>query len=251
MRVLFPPFTTEDTRVTVASMESQSGLRGSSTTTASDLTNILPSHPPFQQLSSSEQEELKAELHEDVIKMERLFGSLVFKTRDSVEERIPVRQFATNILALSAYEPEQQDQSFPDEHREEIIRAKSISEIFDILNPYWNYLIYEILEYIIELYGTSEDIERLRSYNEKLLHFCERRTFELPRPVSGSGIGNEKSLRQEKVCVMLNLREDFRAEVIFRVKRRIAKILHVRPSTLIIQNMDGGIAQLQTSEGQP
>ena len=250
MHVLFPPFTTEDTRVTVASMESQSGLRGSSTTTASDLTNILPSHSPFQQLSSSEQEELKAELHEDVIKMERLFGSLVLKTRDSVEERIPVRQFATSILALSAYEPEQRDQSFPDEHREEIIRAESISEIFDILNPYWNYLIYEILEYIIELYGTSEDIERLRSYNEKLLHFCERRTFGLPVE-SGSGIGNEKSLRQEEVCVMLNVCEDIRAKDLFQIRVKIAKILQVSLSALIIQSVHGGIAQLQTSEGQP
>ena len=62
---------------------------------------------------------------------------------------------------------------------------------------------------------------------------------------------NAKSLRQEKVCVMLNVREDIRAEEIFRIWRKIAKILRVNRSTLFIQSMDGGIAQLQTSEGQP
>ena len=102
----------------------------------------------------------------------------------------------------------------------------------------------------ISVRGTSEDTERLRKYNEELHNFCKRRIFELPVK-SGSGIGNEQSLRQKKVCVMLNVREDLTAGEIFQIRRKIAKILRVNPSTLIIQNMDGGIAQLQTSEGQP
>ena len=252
MHVLFPPFTTEDTRVSVASMKPDSGLRGSGTTTASDLTGILSRHPPFQQLSPSEQEELKAILDEDVRGMQYQFGSLVSKTCDSVEKRIPVRKFAGSILALGAYEPalEERNQSLLDEHREEIIRAESILEIFNILNAYWNYLDYEILVYIINLYGTSEDIERLKSYNEELHNFFKRRIFELPVE-SGSGIGNAKSLRQEKFCVMLNVREDIRLEEFFKIRRTIARILRVNPSALIIQNMDGGIAQPQKSESQP
>ena len=50
---------------------------------------------------------------------------------------------------------------------------------------------------------------------------------------------------------MLNVREDIRVEEILRIRRKIAKILRVNPSTLFIQSMDGGIAQLQTSDGQP
>ena len=233
-------------------MESQSGLRGSSTTTASDLTDILPSHPPFQQLSSSEQEELKEILDDDEREMKRLFGDLVSKTRDSVEERISVRTFATQILALGPYDPApgERDRSLLNEHHHEIKGAKSISEIFIILSPYWNYLDYEILEYIIELDGTSDDNEQLMRYNEELHNFCKRRIFELPVE-SGSGIGNEQSLRQKKVCVLLNVHEDLTAGEIFGIRRKIAKILRVNPSTLFIQNMDGGIAQPKISEGQP
>ena len=250
----FPLFTTEDTPVhsSVASMESQSGLRGSSTTTASDLTNIPPSHPQFQRLSSSEKEELMIKLYEDEKNMKLLFASLVTATCYSIQKRIPVVDFAGYILALRAYEPapEERDQSLLDEHIREIKGAKSISEIFIILTPYWNYLSYEILEYIIAHYGTSEDTERLRKYDKKLHNFCKRRIFELPVE-SGSGIGNEQSLRQKKVCVMLNVHEDLTAGEIFRIRRKIAKILQVNPSTLFIQHMDGRIAQLQTSEGQP
>ena len=68
-------------------------------------TDVLSGRPSFQQLSSSEQEELKAMLDDDVRKMKYLFGCLVTKTHDSVEKRIPVGTLATSILALGAYEP--------------------------------------------------------------------------------------------------------------------------------------------------
>ena len=67
-------------------------------------------------------------------------------------------------------------------------------------------------------------------------------------PVSGSVIGNEQSLRQEKFCVMLNVRKDITHNEILRIRSKIAKILRVKLSALII---DGRIDQPQTSEGQP
>ena len=226
-------------------MESQSGLRGSSTTTASDLTDIVSRRAPFQLLSSSEQEELREMLDDDERKMKRLFGYLVTKTCDSVEERISVGMFASSILALRAYEPapEERDRSLLDEHREEIKKAKTVSEIFNILCPYWNYLNYELLDYIIQLYGTNDDAARLASYYEELHKFCERRIFEVPMP--------ESFTAQKKLAVMLDVREGITCKEFRQIKGRIAKILYLNQSALIIQNMDGGIAQLQTSEGQP
>ena len=100
--------------------------------------NVLSDQPSFQQLSSTEKEELKAQLIEDVQKMKRLFGSLVTETRDSIEKRISVQKLAGSILALGAYEPAigERDQRLLDEHREEIRIAKSVSEIFIILSAY-------------------------------------------------------------------------------------------------------------------
>ena len=208
-------------------------------TTNGTNTALLSRQPPFQQLSLSAQKEIKVILDEDVRKMKRLFGCLVTKTCDSVEERIPVVKFAVSILALVAYEPalEEQDQPLLDEHREEINRAKTNSEIFKILSAYWNYLNYEILEYIIELYGTSDDKGRLNSYNKQLHIFCQCRLFELPE----SGTGNA---RQEKFIVKLNVREGATYEELFRIKRRIAEILCVNPAALIIDCVYVGCVQL-------
>ena len=56
-------------------------------------------------------------------------------------------------------------------YREEITSAKSVSKIFIILSPYWNYLDFEILVYIINHYGThgdDSDEKRLQNYEKAL-----------------------------------------------------------------------------------
>ena len=213
-----------------------------------ELTNVLESQPSFQQLSPSEKEELKAVLDDDARGLKRLFGCLVTKTRDSVEKRISVRKFAGSILELGAYDPapEARDLSLLDEHREEIIRAGSFDEIFLILSAYWNYLTYEVLEYIIELYGTDDDKKRLRRYDEELQKYCQRRIFELPLPPSGSGsgTGNALSQRKKKFSVKLNVREDITCKDVLRIRIKIAKILHVNLAALSIDRVDAGCVQL-------
>ena len=208
--------------------------------------NVFSDQPSFQQLSSTEKEELKAQLIDDVQKMKRLFGSLVTETRDSVEKRISVQKLAGSILALGAYEPAigERDQRLLDEHREEIRSAKSVSEIFIILSAYWNYLDFEILVYIISHYGTrgdDSDEKRLQNYKEALQRFCKRRIFELPLPESGNGTDNKK---QKKLYVKLNIREDARAEQMFLIKRKVAEILQLNPATLQIYSVDEGCVQL-------
>ena len=109
---------------------------------------------------------------------------------------------------------------------------------------YWNYLSYEVLEYIIEHYGTIDDTERLKSYNEELRKFCERRICELPLPASGNGAGNALSPRQEKFVVKLNVHEDVTCEEVRQIKGRIARILRVKLATLILHSVNVGCVRL-------
>ena len=185
-------------------------------------------------------------LDDDVREMKRRFSFLVTKIRDSVEERIPVGKYATSILALGAYEPvpAERNKSLLNEHREEIKMAKSTSEIFNILSAYWNYLNYEILEDTIELYGTCDDKKELEKYDEHLQRFCKRRIFELSLPESSSSSGNTLSSKQKKLIVKLNVCEDITCNELLRIRSRIAKILHVKLTTLIIDGVDAGCVQL-------
>ena len=177
------------------SMELQSGLREHQSSNASTangtntgLTNALTIQPSFQNLSSSEQDELMAKLYNDEERMKLRFGSLVTATCCSVEKNVSIAIFRVSILSLKAYEPApgERDRSLLDDHSGEIKAVKSIADIFAILTSYWNYLNHEILKYIIEEHGTSDDHVRLKNYEEELKKFCERRIFELPLLESGS-----------------------------------------------------------------
>ena len=212
--------------------------------TKTESVDVLSNRPSFQKLSSSEKEELKAMLDDDEENMKLQFGLMVTRTRDSVEKQTTVAKFAGSILALGAYDPapEVQDRSLLHEHREEIKSAKTISDIFIILSAYWNYLNYEIMKYIIELYGTREDIERLKDYNTKLHNFCKRRIFELPE--SNSEMGNVQNEKQVKVVIKLDVQENVTCKEVLQIRRRIAKILCINVAALIISQMDIGCVQL-------
>ena len=206
--------------------------------------DVLSNCPSFQQLSSSEKEELRAMLDDDEEQMKLHFGRIVTKTCDSVEKQTTLAKFAVSILALGAYDPapEVQDRSLLHEHREEIKGAKAISDIFIILSAYWNYLNYEVLKYIIELYGTSEDIEDLKNYTRKLHNFCKRRIFELPK--SSSETGNVQNEKQTKFVIKLDVQENITCKEVLQIRCRIAKILRINVAALTISQMDIGCVQL-------
>ena len=66
--------------------------------------------------------------------------------------------------------------SLPHEKKEEIKKANNIDEIFDILEPYCNYVDYDLLEYIIEEFGTSELQQKMKEYIDELEQFEKKTT---------------------------------------------------------------------------
>ena len=59
-----------------------------------------------------------------------------------------------------------------------IKKAKDIEEIFDILDPYWNYVDYAFLEFIIKEFGTSKLKEEMEKYIAELEQFEKRTTVQ-------------------------------------------------------------------------
>ena len=88
---------TEDAHFSDSMSESRDTFTANTKTESVD---ILSNCPSFQQLSSSEKEELKAMLDDDEEKMKLHFGRLVTKTCDSVEKQTTVAKFTGSISAL-------------------------------------------------------------------------------------------------------------------------------------------------------
>ena len=64
---------------------------------------------------------------------------------------------------------------FLQKKKRKIMRAKSIQDVFDILDPYWNYVDYSLLEYIVKKYCDSHVKKQMQKYKRKL-HEFERET---------------------------------------------------------------------------
>ena len=56
------------------------------------------------------------------------------------------------------------------------MRAKSIQDVFDILDPYWNYVDYSLLEYIVKKYCDGYVKKQMQKYKRKL-HQFEKETI--------------------------------------------------------------------------
>lgn len=225
------------------SKELQSRLTVHGNSTSTGLTSALAIQPSFQKLNSSEQDELMAKLYNDEESMKLQFGSLVTETCYSVQRNVSIDIFRASILALRAYEPTpgERDRSLLGAHSGEIQAAKSNAEIFPILYPYMNYLNYEILEYIINGHGTSDDHVRLKNYREKLTIFCERRIFEVPMLGRDT---NNTSPNQVKFVVKFDKPEGITIKESLQIRKQIAKILHITVAAFVIYRVDVGCVQL-------
>ena len=60
---------------------------------------------------------------------------------------------------------------FLKKEKDRIKKAKDIDEIFDILEPYWNYTDYSLLEYLINKFGTRELQQEMERYIAQLEQF--------------------------------------------------------------------------------
>lgn len=225
------------------SVKFQSGLsegEGSNAGTASGTKENA-----FQQLSSSDKDELMAKLYDDEERMMLQFGSLVTKTCSSIQERIPIDVFRVSVLSLKAYEPAlgEGDQGLLGEHSGEIKAAKSIANIFAILAPYMNYLNYEILKYIIKEHGTNDDRVRQKDYKKKLNEFCGRRIFEVPLLESGSDTSNTCP-NQLKFVIKFDIPKGITGKESLQIRKQVAKILHVKLAAFLIWRVDKGCVQI-------
>ena len=66
---------------------------------------------------------------------------------------------------------------FMKDSKEIILEAKEANDVFVHFNTYWNYLNYNLLEYLVEEYGSHEIKEMMSKFVQELDHFMEITTM--------------------------------------------------------------------------
>ena len=128
------------------------------------------------ELSSSEIKEIT----EETARLRTMFTSLLIHTKicfmeKEEESKKFLRTFQVTLTSLPLFK-QHEDKNFLKEEKIRIKKAKDVDEIFDILEPYWNYVDYDLLEHIIKELGTSNLQEEMKEYITELEQFEKKTT---------------------------------------------------------------------------
>ena len=140
-------------------------------------------------------------LLQDITDMIKSFAELMDKTRESVDQRgISVRNLTARALSLGAYYDAQAMQKpLLSKDIERLEQAKTVHDVFIILQPHMSFFNYELLKHITdcEKLCTEDDRKEMSEYCTKFNEFCRRKIFEVPPGVFGQPTSTAKKSKRK------------------------------------------------------
>ena len=132
-------------------------------------------------LTHEQQQELRGRLRSESQKIMIRFQELVSATIKSFKRRcVPLDELVSHVMTLGAFDPVFKEPQAPVFRLcfQELKAADTIPKVFMILNDYFSFFNYHIIEHIIKALGTEEDKAELQRYRKDFDQYAKRRIFE-------------------------------------------------------------------------
>ena len=199
-------------------------------------------------LSKPAREDLEAKLDSEVDKMIESFADLSHSIIESLEMQgtAPIK-LARCALSIGTYKSHKILKPFSEKNSSDLVQAQSIDEIFIILFRHMSFFNHELLEFVIGKLGTESDRNKLESYTAEFEIFCQRSVFEVPPDIYLNVHGCE--IPEDCKPYAVKLEGDWKLTVgdVKKAQRRIAALLDIQPSTLLLCNVHEGCVKLELS----
>ena len=179
-------------------------------------------------LSEKEKIDLQAKLKSDIRNIKKRFSTFTVDTRKSLDGRISLDEIKDTILSLDAFTDDIGVKVLDPQDKQKIELADSITKVFITLRNYISFLNYEIIEQLIDHYGTNDDKQRLQEYRTALNAFCQRNVLEIPP--KDLDLSNPRP--EAKRFVLKCTKDTLKLSDIQTLKERIAIVMGLNPSTL-------------------
>ena len=154
------------------------------------------------------------------------FQKLVSATIESLIQRNVSRQrLVSHVMTLGAFDPVYKKPQVPlfQYCLEKLKTVENVPEIFLVLQDYFSFFNYDIIEHIIEVLGTEEDKARLQRYKDDFNQYAKRKIFECQ-----SEFGSVSDTDHADIFVKLDLKyENFTVSEIEVFRHKLCEILHV------------------------
>ena len=209
----------------------------------------LPSVSSFPYLDLSglnhqQQEDLRVKLQLESQEIMMQFQELVSATIESLIRRnVSPKRLLSHVMTLRAFGPVFKEPQVPVlcHHFKELKAADTIYDIFLVLNDYFSFFNYQLIEHIITALGTRNDKAKLRKYKQDFNKYAKRRIFEcLPE------FGAVSKADCADVFVKVDSQYDnCTIAQIERFRLKLSEILHVSSQGILhLCRVDKGCLQL-------
>ena len=132
-------------------------------------------------LTHQQQQELKGRLRFESQKIMIRFQELVSATIKSLKRQcVPLDDLVSHVMTLGAFDPVFKEPQVPLFRYcfQKLKAADTIPKVFLVLNDYFSFFNYHIIEHIIKELGTEEDKAELQRYKDDFSQYAKRRIFE-------------------------------------------------------------------------
>ena len=183
-------------------------------------------------------------LHFESQQIKQEFQDLVSAFIKSFEKRrVPIDELVSHVMTLKVFDPVLKEPQVPvfRVYFEELKAAKTIQEVFMVLDDCFSFFNYDIIEYIIEGLGTVEDKAGLQRYKKEFMQYAKRRIFECPLEHGSVSDTNHATL-----VVKLDANYDNYTVAALEIFRcRLSDTLHLSPKGVLrLCRVDKGCIQL-------
>ena len=194
-------------------------------------------------LAKEQQQELKERLQFESQGIMMQFQKLVSATVKSlIGRKVPLDELVLHVMTLGTFDPVFKEPQVPLlQHRlEKLKTASTICKFFLILNDYFSFFNYEIVEHIIMELGTNKDKANLHNYQEKFDQYVGRRIFEcVPH------LGPESETDQPNLVVKLDEQFDnYTGTKVKRFCRKLSETFNLSKGVLRLCRVEEGCIQL-------
>ena len=198
----------------------------------------------FSELTHEQQQVLKVRLEFESKKIMIQFQKLVSATIKSLKRRcVPLDVLVSHVMTLRAFDPVFMEPQVPvfQNYFEELKVADTIPKVFMVLNDYFSFFNYHIIEHIIEELGTEEDKAELQRYKKNFNRYAERRIFECPPE-----FGPVSDANHADIIVKVDSKyEKYAVREIDEFGQELKEILHVSSQGILrLCRVDKGCFQL-------
>jgi len=200
----------------------------------------LSSFPYLQTAGLTEAEAmiLKGRLYNEFQLMTRRFSC--FNTavcKSLIQREITVKELVRVLRDLRAFQASEPNVPLLRDRFSEIMEAKDIDDVFNILADYVSFFSFHITEHIVENLGTESDKKLLSDYKEELESYCKRNIFECPSYSTPNPGEAELVMKVEGI-------ERYNLKHLEELISHVSKALTVCPHTLQLNSVKKGCVQL-------